>query len=76
MPNPNPIQTEELKAKQYKAYGEVGVPLAKKNLALKLPVDVQEALDNLPPEVRIPFLRNLISDAVRKEFIDKIGCSR
>jgi hypothetical protein len=70
MPNPNPIQTEELKAKQYKAYGEVDVPLAKKNLSLKLPIDVQETLDNLSPEVRIPFLRNLISDAVRKKFID------
>jgi hypothetical protein len=68
MPNPNPIQTEALKAKQYKAYGNVDVPLSKKNLALKLPVDVQEILDNLPPEVKIPFLRNLISNAVREKF--------
>jgi hypothetical protein len=71
MPNPNPIQTEELKAKQYKAYGKVDVPLSKKNFTLKLPVDVQEILDNLPPEVRIPFVRNLISDAVREKFGNK-----
>ncbi len=71
MPNPKPIQTDELKAKQYKAYGDVNVPLAKKNLSLKLPVDVQFVLDNLPPEVRIPYLRNLISDAVREKFIDR-----
>jgi hypothetical protein len=68
MPNPNPIQTEELKAKQYKAYGELDIPLSKKNLSLKLPVDVQRVLDSLPPEIRIPFLRNLISDAVREKF--------
>ncbi|MGL5876703.1 MAG: hypothetical protein ACRC2V_02795, partial [Xenococcaceae cyanobacterium] len=70
MSNPNPIQTEELKAKQYKAYGDVDVPLAKKSLSLRLPADVQEALDNLEPEVRIPFLRNLISDAVREKFVE------
>lgn len=57
MPNPRPIQTEELKAKQYKAIGFVDSPLSKKLTAIKLPVDVQEKLDALPPEVRVPFLR-------------------
>jgi hypothetical protein len=70
MPNPNPIQTEELKAKQYKAYGEVDSPLAKKNTQIRLPADVQDALDKLPPEKRIPYLRKLISEAVRKDLID------
>jgi hypothetical protein len=69
VPNPNPIQTEDLKAKQYKAYGEIDSPLAKKNTQLRLPQDVQSALDKLPPEVRIPYLRNLISEAVRRDYI-------
>jgi hypothetical protein len=61
-------RAEEFKAKQYKACGEVDVPLAKKNFAMRLPIDVQEILDNLPPEIKVPFLRKLISDAVRKKF--------
>ncbi len=69
MPNPNPIQTDELKAKQYKAYGEIDVPLAKKNTQIKLPVDIQEALDKLDSRARVIYLRRLISDAVRKDFI-------
>lgn len=67
MPNPNPIQTPALKAKQYKAYGTNEV-LAKKNFAIKLPADVQDILDTLPSEVKVPFLRNLISEAVRNKF--------
>jgi hypothetical protein len=68
MPNPNPIQTEELKAKQYKPYGQVDTPLSKKNFTVRLPVDVQEILDNLPPEIKVPFVRNLLSNAVREKF--------
>lgn len=71
MPNPNPIQTDKLKAKQFKAYGEVNTPLAKKNTQIKLPVDVQEALDNLPNRERVIYLRKLISEAVRKDLIIK-----
>jgi hypothetical protein len=69
MPNPNPIQTKALKARQYKAYGTTEV-LAKKNFAIRLPTDVQEILDNLPPEIKVPFLRDLISNAVREKFRD------
>lgn len=67
MPNPNPIQTKKLKAKQYKAFGEIDCPLAKKSTQIRLPYDVQNALDKLEPEKRIPYLRKLISEAVRKD---------
>ncbi len=67
MPNPNPIQTEALKAKQFKAYGKVDVPLSKKNTQIKLPVDVQEALDKMPSRDRVIYLRSLISEAVRRD---------
>jgi hypothetical protein len=60
-----------IKAKQYKAYGEVNIPLSKKNFSLRLPTDVQEILDNLPAETKVHFIRKLISDAVRKEFGSK-----
>lgn len=69
MPNPNPIQTEELKAKQFKPYGKVDVPLSKKNTQIKLPVDVTEALDKLPSRDRVIYLRKIISDAVRKDLL-------
>ncbi len=69
MPNPNPIQTDELKAKQFKAYGKVDVPLAKKNTQIKLPVDVQQALDELDSRDRVIYLRKIISAAVRRDFL-------
>ena len=68
MPNPNPIQTDELKAKQFKAYGKIDVPLAKKATQIKLPIDVQEALDKLDSRDRVIYLRKIISDAVRQDF--------
>ena len=71
MPNPNPVQTEALKAKQYKAYGKIDVPLAKKATQIKLPIDVKEALDKLDARDRVIYLRELISNAVRKEIIPK-----
>ncbi len=69
MPNPHPIQTEELKAKQYKAYGDVDVPLAKKNIQIKLPVDVTEALYSLDSSDRVIYLRKIITDAVRRDLL-------
>ncbi len=69
MANPNPIQTEKLKAKQFKAYGKVDVPLAKKATQIKLPIDVQEALDKMPSKDRVIYLRSLISEAVRRDLL-------
>lgn len=69
MPNPNPVQTDSLKAKQYKAYGNVDVPLSKKNTQIKLPIDVTEALEKLDSKSRVIYLRRLISEAVRKDLI-------
>ncbi len=67
MPNPNPVQSTELKAKQYKPYGNVDVPLSKKNTQIKLPVDVTEALDKLDSRSRVIYLRRIISEAVRRD---------
>lgn len=67
MPNPNPVQSMELKAKQYKPYGDVDVPLSKKNTQIKLPVDVTEALDKLDSRSRVIYLRRIISEAVRRD---------
>lgn len=69
MPNPHPIQTDKLKAKQFKAYGEIDTPLAKKNTQIKLPVDIQQALDQLDSRTRVIYLRQIISEAVRRDFL-------
>ena len=67
--NPNPVQTQQFKAKQFKAVGEIpgDSPLAKQPVSIKLPIDVSEAIRSLPASKRIPWLRRVICDAVRKE---------
>lgn len=70
MPNPNPVQSQEFKDKQFHAYGDEKVPLAKKITALRLPQDVWEALEGLPAEDRVIYLRRVISDTVRKDLIE------
>ncbi len=71
MPNPSPVQNEKLKAKQFRPVGEVpgNVPLARKATYITLPIDVHEALEALPKEEKITWLRQLITDAARKELI-------
>lgn len=71
MPNPNPVQTKEFKAKQFKAVGEIpgNQPLAKKVMGIKLPIDVDTAIRALPEEERVPWLRRVISEAAYNELI-------
>lgn len=69
--NPNPVQTKEFKRKRYQPLGEIpgDRPLAKKVTGIKLPIDVHEAIEALPQKERITWLRNVISQAARKELI-------
>ncbi len=72
MGNPNPIQTKEFKAKQYKAKGEIpsDLPLSKKMTGVRLPLDIEDAIIRaLPQEERVPWLRKVICDAVRAELL-------
>ncbi|MBD2771112.1 hypothetical protein [Iningainema tapete] len=69
--NPNPVQTQEFKDRQFQAYGErENVPLAKKVTGIRLPQDVHEALEKLTPEHKVAYLRRIISEAVRRDLID------
>lgn len=69
--NPSPVQTEEFKAKQFKAKGEIpgAYPLAKKATGVKLPTDVDEAIRALPEKERVIWLRRVICNAARTELI-------
>jgi hypothetical protein len=71
MGNPNPVQTKEFKQKQFKAVGEIpsSQPLSKKPTSVKLPVDIEAAIRNLPEEERVPWLRRVICEAARAELI-------
>lgn len=69
MPNPRPTQTDEFKARQYKAKGEIpgNQPLAKRPTSIKLPVDVDEIIRALPEAERVTWLRRVICDAAHTE---------
>ena len=71
--NPSPVQTKEFKSKQFKPKGDVpgDYPLAKKVTGVKLPVDVDEAIRELPEKERISWLRRVICDAARSELINR-----
>ena len=67
MPNPNPVQSEEFIKKRFHPVGEVDVPLSSRTISLRLPSDVQDALDTWTKEERIIFLRSLITNAFREK---------
>lgn len=71
MGNPRPVQTEEFKAKQFKAYGEIpsSQPLSKKTTGVRLPIDIEAAIRRLPENERIPWIRKVICDAARAELL-------
>jgi hypothetical protein len=46
-------------------------PLSKKVTGLKLPESIHDALHALPQEERVKYLRRIISDAVKRDLIDK-----
>ena len=67
--NPNPVQTPEFKAKQFKAFGEVSQPLSSRVLGVKLPMDIDKAVFNLPPKERVPWVRRVITEAAQRELM-------
>ncbi|MDS3860094.1 hypothetical protein RIF25_04655 [Thermosynechococcaceae cyanobacterium BACA0444] len=67
--NPNPVQTPEFKAKQFKAFGEVSQPLSSRVLGVKLPIDIDKAVFNLPPKERVPWVRRVIAEAAQRELM-------
>ena len=71
--NPSPTQSEEFKSKQFRPLGDIpgDIPLAKKVFAIKLPIDVQEAIDALPKEKKLTWARRVLSNAARAELIQK-----
>lgn len=67
--NPNPVQTPEFKAKQFKAFGEVSQPLSSRVLGVKLPIDIDRAVFSLPPKERVPWVRRVITEAAQRELM-------
>ncbi|PPT05096.1 hypothetical protein CKA32_007048 [Geitlerinema sp. FC II] len=67
--NPKPIQTPEFKAQQYKPVGEIDEPLAKKVTGVKLPKSVSEAIDALPREEKVRWLRQTLVNAAKAELM-------
>ena len=66
MPNPNPIQNDQLKKSQYKAQGNIpSEPLDKKDTQVVLPVDVAEVVRKLPE--RSAWLRRVITNAAKRD---------
>ncbi|MDS3860620.1 hypothetical protein RIF25_07325 [Thermosynechococcaceae cyanobacterium BACA0444] len=59
------VQTPEFKAKQFKSFGEVSQPLSSRVLGIKLPIDLDKAVFNLPPKERVPWVRRVITEAGR-----------
>lgn len=72
MSNPNPLQTQEFKEQQFKAYTEdLSEPLAKKVTGVKLPQSIHDALGAMPAEERVKYLRRIISEAVTRDLISR-----
>jgi hypothetical protein len=62
MPNPNPIQSEEFLKKRFQPAKDMpkGVQLAKKPRCVKLPVDVDLAITEIPQEERSAWIRQAV----------------
>lgn len=62
MPNPNPTQSEEFLRKRFQPAKDMpkGVQLAKKPRCVKLPVDVDSAVENIPQKERSAWIRQAI----------------
>lgn len=67
MSNPNPVQTPEFVAKQFKPVSDLpDEPLAKKAVALKLPESVHEYLMQMERGDRINLMRQAITAEVER----------
>lgn len=67
MPNPNPVQSEDFKSAQFKPIA--AQPLCRKARSVKLPQDVDAAIESLPKKQRSEWLRRVIVAAARAELM-------
>jgi hypothetical protein len=67
MPNPNPVQNEALRAKQFKAQGVVSEKLAKRPIAVKLPESVDRLVRETPESAA--WLRQVITEAAQRDLM-------
>ncbi|AFY60082.1 hypothetical protein [Synechococcus sp. PCC 6312] len=65
MGNPNPVQTQEFKAKQYKRQDDSEEMLSSKVLSVRVPVSVFWKVYNLPNKGA--WLRRVIVEAAKRE---------
>ena len=70
--NPNPVQNEKLKEKQFKAAGKIpgDYPLGKKTWGITLPIDVERYLNEMNEEdrdKRIEWMRVTLIERARRE---------
>lgn len=72
MSNQHPVQTEAFKQHQFKGFVEdSSEPLAKKVTGVKLPESIHGALQSLPQEERVKYLRRVITEAVRRDLLER-----
>lgn len=67
--NPNPVRTPEFFSNQFKRYGEADGQLSRRVTSIRLPVDIDAVLWEIPKEKRIPWLRRVIVEAVERELM-------
>ncbi len=70
MANPNPVMPPKFIEAMRKRYGNVPGELSRKVTGIKLPVDVDTRLRQLPDKDRVIWLRGVILDAFRRDFGD------
>ncbi|AFY60076.1 hypothetical protein [Synechococcus sp. PCC 6312] len=68
MANPNPVMPPKFIEAMRKRYGDVPGELSRKVTGIKLPVDVDTKLRQLPDKDRVIWLRGVILDAFRRDF--------
>lgn len=69
MANPNPVQTEKFKAKRLKPLSPVEGRLASRATQIRLPQSVAAAIDALPRVERVRWLREVLTNAARKDLM-------
>ncbi|MBD2019196.1 hypothetical protein H6F43_03230 [Leptolyngbya sp. FACHB-36] len=69
MPNPNPVQNQEFKAKQFRVQGDE--PLAKVR-GVRLPQSVDAAIEALPANERSAWLKRVICEAAERELMKEL----
>ena len=68
--NPNPVQTAEFRERQFKPYGKVDQPLGDKVWGLRLPIDVETCLKEMPDRDRVAWMRKTLVEAARHELMN------